>query len=210
MRIEMYRNIEKKVKIEFHKLFLKQADFTIISNNCWGTFIYKKFGLPYQSPFINAMIFAPDYIALLENFSIEKLKKLTFIEHSESKFIDEMKRLDIYGKNYPLGLIDDKYEINFLHYTCKKETLVKWLKRCERINSEKLIFKFSDGDLFEDSMAHRFEALPFKNKICFTAKPFLDLKSNIWIEKFKSDSRVKDEWKHFEKHLNIYKFLNGL
>ena len=73
MRIKIGRNIEKYTKAKINRLRINQDDFTIVSNNCWGTFIYKKFGLNYQSPFINLLIFAPDYIELLENFSLNIL-----------------------------------------------------------------------------------------------------------------------------------------
>jgi len=210
MKIQFLRDIEKYLKSRICKIFIDNYDFTIISNNCWGTFIYKKFGLTYQSPFINAMIFAPDYIKLLEDFNNTKLENLTFIEHNKSKFIDEMKRLNIYQQGYPLGLIDGKYEINFLHYTTEDEAKNKWLNRCKRINTDKLIFKFSDGDLFEEEMAYRFEKLPFKNKVLFTSKSFDTLSSNIWIKQFENHGRVHDEWKHFGKYFNIYKLINSL
>ena len=58
MRIEIGRNIEKYIKSRIKRFFINQDDFTIVSNNCWGTFIYKKFGLPYNSPFVNMFIFS--------------------------------------------------------------------------------------------------------------------------------------------------------
>lgn len=210
MRIEIGRNIEKYIKSKINHLRINQDDFTIISNNCWGTFIYKKFGLPYQSPFINLLIFAPDYIELLENFSPEILSKISFIEHSDSKHKDEMINLNIYGENYPIGILNNKYELHFLHYQSKEDAQDKWLKRLKRMNFDKLIFKFSDGDKFEENMAKRFDCLKFKNKICFTAKEFKDLKSVVNIDKFKDQDRVRDEWKNANKCFNIVKFINNL
>ncbi len=209
MRIEILRNFEKYIKSRISRISLRNKNFTIISNNCWGTFIYKKFGLPYRSPFINSMIFAPDYIELLENFSVEKLYNLSFIEHGQSKYIDEMKRLNIYQIDYPIGLIDGKYEVNFLHYKTKEEARQKWLNRCDRIDLNKIIFKFSDGDLFDYSLGKRFDDLEFKNKLMFTSKDY-DFKSNICIERFKNDTRVRDEWRHFGRHLDISLYINNL
>ncbi|QOY51425.1 DUF1919 domain-containing protein [Candidatus Sulfurimonas baltica] len=48
MRIEIRRNIEKFLKGKINRLRKNQDGFTIVSNNCWGTFIYKKFGLYCQ------------------------------------------------------------------------------------------------------------------------------------------------------------------
>lgn len=210
MRIKFGRDIEKYIKSKINNFFIKQNDFTIVSNNCWGTFIYKKFGLNYKSPFINLVVFAPDYIELLENFSKEILYKVSFIEHQDSKHKEELISLGIYEQNYPIGILDNKYELHFLHYTSEIDAKNKWLRRVDRMNFEKLVFKFSDGDKFEDSMAKRFDALDFKNKVCFSSKKFDDLKSVVYLEKFKNDSRVRDEWKISKKEFNSIDFINQL
>ena len=210
MRIEIGRNIERFIKAKINRLRINQDDFTIISNNCWGTFIYKKFGLSYQSPFINLLIFAPDYIEFLENFSPDMLNKISFIEHKNSKHKEEMIKLNIYEQNYPIGFLDDKYELHFLHYTSQEDAKDKWLRRVKRMNFDKLIFKFSDGDKFEDSMAKRFDDLNFKNKICFTAKEHKNLDSVVNLEKFRDGERVHDEWKNSKREFNAIKFINNL
>lgn len=210
MRIKIARDFEKYIKGKVNRLLLKRDDFTIVSNNCWGTFIYKKFGLNYQSPFINLVIFAPDYIELLENFSLEVLQKISFIEHKKSKHKEELISLGIYESDYPIGILDNKYELHFLHYNSQSDAKEKWLRRVGRINFDNLIFKFSDGDKFEDSMAERFNSLKFKNKVCFTSKEFKELESVIYLERFKSSSRVRDEWKVSKKEFDVVTFLNNL
>lgn len=59
---------------------LTNKDFTIISNNCWGAFVYQKFNLQYNTPFVGLFLFAPDYIKLLKNFENMINNKLTFID----------------------------------------------------------------------------------------------------------------------------------
>ncbi|CAA6804155.1 MAG: Exopolysaccharide biosynthesis protein-like protein, partial [uncultured Sulfurovum sp.] len=86
----------------------------------------------------------------------------------------------------------------------------KWLRRVDRMNVNKLIFKFSDGDKFEDDMAKRFDNLNFENKVCFTAKEYNGLKSVVTLKKFKNENRVHDEWKHANKNFNIVSFINNL
>jgi len=210
MRIEIIRNIEKYIKSKINRLFIDKYDFTIISNNCWGTFIYKKYGLPYHSPFVNLLIFAPDYIDLLENFSIKVLQKLSFIEHCDSKHKDELISLGIYDSGHPIGILDHKYELHFLHYPSQEDAKTMWERRVKRINPSRLIFKFSDGDKFEDSMIERFDKLKFKNKVCFVAKEYPDIKSAISLKKFKGGERVHDEWKHAKKEFNTSSFINHI
>jgi uncharacterized protein (DUF1919 family) len=210
MRIEFGRKIEKYIKAKFYRLFLQRDDFTIIANNCWGTFIYKQFGIPYKTPFVNLMLFAPDYINMLENFSLEMLERLEFIDQKESKHKDELIRLGIFNGDYPVGLLDGKYELHFLHYRSVEDAKEKWYRRLKRINPKRVIFKFSDGDKFEPEMAERFEALPFKNKILFSAKEFPQLQSVVTLEKFKGEERVYDEWKNAKKEFDVIKYLNNL
>ncbi len=210
MRIEIGRKIEKYIKAKINRLLINKDDFTIVSNNCWGTFIYKKFGIPYQSPFVNLVIFAPDYIELLENFSIETLNKLSFIEHKDSRHKEELMCLSIYDIDYPIGILDNKYELHFLHYPSKEDAQDKWLRRVKRMNLDKLIFKFSDGDKFESSMAKRFDDLKYKNKVCFVAQEFQDLPSVITLDKFRGSNRVRDEWKHSDKEFDVVKFINAI
>ena len=210
MRIEIGRKIEKYVKSRINRIFLNRDDFTIIANNCWGTFIYKKYGIPYQTPFVNLMLFAPDYIDFLENFSFELLEKLEFMDQKDSKHADELKRLGIFNGDYPVGLLDGKYELHFLHYRSEADARDKWFRRLKRINKNRVIFKFSDGDKFEDSMVARFEALPFKNKVLFTAKEYPNAKSVVTLEKFKGQTRVHDEWKNASKEFDVLKFINNL
>ncbi len=210
MRLEISRNIEKYIKAKINRLFINKDNFTIISNNCWGTFIYKKYGLPYNSPFVNLVIFAPDYIDLLENFSIKTLEKLSFIKQYESKHKDELVKLGIFEATYPIGILDNQYELHFIHYASVEDAKSKWLRRIKKMNLEKMIFKFSDGDKFEESMANRFDNLKFENKVCFCAQNFPALKSVVTLKKFNGKSRVRDEWKNAKKEFNVTKFINKL
>ena len=46
---------------------LKNNDFSIISSNCIGMFMYKDMELPYLSPTINLSIPMNDFVKMLEN-----------------------------------------------------------------------------------------------------------------------------------------------
>ena len=43
---------------------LQNTNFSIISNNCWGGYVYQEQNLPYQSPFVGLFLYAKDYPAL--------------------------------------------------------------------------------------------------------------------------------------------------
>lgn len=199
-----------KLKYWYHQSLLKHHDFSIISNNCWGTRTYQKYGLEYLSPFQSALIFAPDYINLITNFSLEKLEILSFIEPHNSKYIDELKRQDLYDTSYPIALLKDATEVHFLHYKTPEDAYDKWTRRVKRINLKKLIFKFSDGDLATDLLIQKFDQLPYPNKICFTSKPYSHLKNVVFMERFKNQDRVTLEWKYDYKYMNLHKFINHM
>ena len=155
-------------------------------------------------------VFAPDYIELLENFSMKILRNISFIEHKDSRHKEELISLGIYESDYPIGVLEDKYELHFLHYSTQEDAREKWLKRINRINTKKLIFKFSADYKYEDSMAQRFEKLKFKNKVCFSAKEHPELQSIVSLKKFKNHARVRDEWKYSSKEFNVTQFINEM
>jgi len=53
---------------------IKNKQISVVSNNCWGGFMYQSCKLEYQSPFIGLFILPPCYIELLERFD-EVMKK---------------------------------------------------------------------------------------------------------------------------------------
>ena len=211
MRIEILRNLEKYLKGKYFNLKINKNDFTIISNNCWGTFIYKKFGVPYNSPFVNLFIFPEDYIKLLKNFSKDSLSNIEFINKEQSKFTNRLITYgESYNNNYPIGLLNKEVELHFLHYTSKEDAFQKWNRRLEKMNFERLIFKFSDTNQCKDESIKEFDELDLPNKVCFTAKPFSQLESVIYLEEFQGQEGVLDEWKFSDDHYDIVKVINDL
>lgn len=103
------------------------SDFCIISNDCWGGEFYKNTNRSFNTPFIGLFLLAEDYINLIENFD------------EISWRISELKSSKILGNvEYPLGLLDDKYEIHFMHYKSFDEAKHKFEKRAKRITTNKL------------------------------------------------------------------------
>ena len=55
-----------------------------------------------------------------------------------------------------------------------------------------------------------FDELDLPNKVCFTAKPFSQLESVIYLEEFQGQEGVLDEWKFSDDHYDIVKVINDL
>lgn len=204
--------IKKKIdtiKGNINKIGLKNRTFSIVSNNCWGGQVYKKYNLPFNSPFIGLFIFCEDYLKLLENFKYYMNVDLIFIEASKSKYSEKLKEYKIFG-TYPIGVIAEEIEIHFLHYKTEKEALKKWNKRKKRINYENLIIKISDKDLATYELLKKFDKLNYENKICFSSKNYLDIKSNIFLERFEKQGFVENEWLYQNQKINLKKYLNKI
>ncbi|EFF63409.1 DUF1919 domain-containing protein [Turicibacter sanguinis] len=200
-------NILKIFKKNSPKLY--NNNFTIVSNNCWGGFIYKRFKLQYNSPFIGLFIFAPDYIYLLKNFNNIINNDIRPVQPQESRYYEQLKKYRILDK-YPIGKLDDNVEIHFLHYKTFNEAKEKWDRRVKRINFQNLLIKYSDKDLSNDDLINEFDKLDFEYKIAFCAKEFPKLKSVIYVEKYKNKGYVENEWKYYDKYIDIISILNSM
>jgi uncharacterized protein (DUF1919 family) len=144
------------------------ADFTIVSNNCWGAHAYQRLGIPYATPFVGLFIPPADYLTLIGDFDSLMGAELTFVERSKSPSVNEWRnreRLD-----YPIGLLDGRVEIDFQHYRSEEAARATWSRRRMRINADprRRFFKFDDREGATADHIDAFAALPLDNKVCFT------------------------------------------
>lgn len=166
----------------FTKLFLRNKDFTIISNNCWAGRAYQYLDMPYLSPTVGLYFFAPDYIKFISDLRRYLDTPLKFIEPAESKYYVELQKRNQTDK--PIGILDD-VEIVFLHYKSQAEALEKWNRRKARVNFDNIFIKMSRMDLCTEKEIQEFDLLPFKNKF------FLN---NRLPQKYTSEVYWNEEW----------------
>lgn len=198
------KNWKKAIKNYSLRKKLKNKNFSIISNNCWGGFLYQDLGIQYHTPFIGLFIFAPDYIKMLKNLKEYLSADLKFICSEQSKY---KKELDQSFATYPIGLLND-VEVHFLHYKNEEEAREKWKRRLSRLNWDNLFVKFCDRDLCTHDLIAKFDALDFRNKVCFTAhdSPY---ESIVWLKEFKNKKCVKYEWNYYKKYIDVVEWLNN-
>lgn len=197
IKIKIYRII--------HRIGLKNRDFTIVSNNCWGGYVYQEFGIKYNTPFIGLFIFSEDYIKLLQNFKYYLSQNLAFIKIDESKYYNEIKDMGI-KKIYPIAMLDD-IEIHFLHYKSQEEAQEKWRRRSKRINYNNILFKFSENYLCTEDLIKAFIDLNYKNKICFATKDYND-DHVIRLKEFEKEKKVVNEWSVSSNYVQNKQLLN--
>lgn len=149
------------------QLQLKNRDFTVISNDCWGAEVYKHFDLPFNTPFIGLMLMAPCYLEFLARPRHYAAQPLVFQPASR---YDEINRIRANWKHtFPIATLgtdeeDGKsIEIQFLHYESEAEAREKWNRRVSRMNWDNLFVKFDGSkDFATTELVHEFDQLPYK------------------------------------------------
>ncbi|MEZ8688512.1 DUF1919 domain-containing protein [Vibrio lentus] len=187
-------------KNRYRKLVSKK-DITIISSNCLAGCIYSDLDKVFSSPTINLFFYAPCFIKFCE--TIDHYLELDLIECYKSKY-DQA----IIGK-YPVGLLGD-IEIHFLHYSSFSDAKISWNARKERVNRENIVFMMTDRDGFDLSIGKRFDALPGRNNVLFSAKKYPDLSSSLFCS---GESKIISDdftsFRKYERYMNIVNWYNN-
>ena len=209
----IYNRLVNKFSSKINSCFAKKrlkklinADFTIISNNCWSGSVYRYFGLPYNTPTVGLYFFAEDYIKFLYKIKEYVNSEIKIINIEESRHKESLIRL--HQEHVPIGKIDD-VEIIFLHYKTPEEALEKWYRRVKRINWDNLYIKMAEMNECLEEHVYAFDKLPFKRKFIFTHKDYM-IKSQIIMKDWKNSDQVYDDTTWFNKYINVINFLNGL
>ena len=150
---------------------LKNDNFTIISSNCIGGFIYHRLGKQFLSPTINLYFNQKEFIKFAQNLRYYITLPLEFIE---TEF------------DFPVAEIGD-ITLYFLHYSNNDEAKEAWERRKTRINYDNLYLIVYDKDGLTDDDYKAFGQINCKNKIILsdnenTKYPYFKkiIKKNSW------------------------------
>jgi uncharacterized protein (DUF1919 family) len=198
--------LKLKIRKKFFSL-LRNHDFTIISNNCWGGMVYQETLIEYKSPTVGLYFYPKDYLKFLNNLKYYLSLDIKFIKINDSKYFQDL-RLRYLTSPFPIGILED-IEIIFLHYKNEQLAYQKWNRRKKRINFNNLIIKMNDQNGATDEDLFNFLKLPFKNKILFTVRSNVKGKNVFYSKNIKNNS-VKSDMRFFLKPLNIINYLNNL
>lgn len=109
---------------------IKNKDFTIISRDCLGGYIYHKLGMKFLSPTINLFMNADDFAYFCCYLD----------EYINNANLEYEKIGNIVGKDFPICLLKPRnktlpvIEISFNHYDSFEQAKEKWEERSKRIN----------------------------------------------------------------------------
>ena len=195
-----YIKVKEAVKKANLRSKLNRKDFTIIANNCWGSFTYQKFGLKYNSPTIGLYILGHDFVKLCSDWKSYFEKELQFIPWEECSYYYALKNVN----PYPVAKLGD-IEIYFMHYYSKDEAKEKWERRIKRINPECMLFKLSQREECSKKDVECFMRLPLKNKLCFA---YDKVPGTIYVPEL--ENFIGDEYPIVDEYINDISILNEL
>lgn len=206
----------RKIYAFFLRINLKNRDFTIISNNCWGGRIYDKYALPYKTPTIGLWIPPSDYVKFLENMEQYLKIELKQINYTESHVRDllvankETGRCNLELDKMIIGRLGD-IDIIFLHYNSFDDAKEKWNRRKKRINKNNILVKMNDQNNCSEEDIKKFLLLDYENKLFFTAnKDWKYSDDVVFIEKYQQDGYVVSDTMFGDVPLNTTQILNNM
>ena len=134
-------------------------DTSIITSNCFAGRIMQDLGMKYNTPTLGLYFMYPDYIEFLQHLKYYLTEaKIQFVEHSKYPLGDERRAEWTKKKHwYPIGLLDGKVEVHFLHYHSEEEAATKWYRRAKRVNFDKLLVIGMDQNLCKEEDILAFE-----------------------------------------------------
>lgn len=145
LRNTYYKRLQKR---------LKNSDFTIICNNCFGGLVYHNLSQRFNSPTINLFIPPNDFLQFVANLK-EYLEK-------------ELVEIKEHNNPYPIGTLTlEGYTvyIHFMHYASFEEAKAKWDERKKRIDYSNLYIIMMISKGLTNEYLKKFEALPYEHKL---------------------------------------------
>ena len=187
------------------RLKLKNKDFSIISNSCWGGVVYHKLKLPFLSPFINLDFDDKDFYKLAANL----------------RYYMSLDLQPVHGlEKFPTAYLGDIL-LRFVHYKTDEEAFSKWEERKNRIKYDNLFFLTSDrpnGDkIVQDDDTRSLKDVACKGRVVFTVRDIPDCDYLIRLPKDESGDFVNiymldhtpflNRWQ-WEYHFDYIHWLN--
>ena len=93
------------------------ADFSVVSNNCWGAHIYEQARLPYRTPFVGLFMQPRDYLRMVQDIQVIFDTPLRFTRETD--------------RAHPVGKLGE-LTLYFLHYKSEAAAADAWTRRLAR------------------------------------------------------------------------------
>jgi uncharacterized protein (DUF1919 family) len=191
---------------------LRENPVTILSDDCWGGYVYHVLDLPFTSPLINIYWPRDSFCEFIQDPFFYLGQPLRMVQEANPrKNMTPICRLGDGEKNV---------QLNMVHAASFQEAENLWNKRKERINRNRVFIKFGfDGtDPQSEEYLRVFDQLPY-DKIC-TYSGKTKIKNVIYAKRFERDwyhgkriefGTYKDWFRqevNFLKTVDLLKLLN--
>ena len=148
---------------------IKNENFSIITSNCCGGWIYHMLGMRFDSPTINIWIDKKQFCRFASNLEYYLSQELRFYEKQ--------------GRKCPCAYLGDNehdpVSIDFVHYNTKEEAKDKWEQRKQRIHWDNLYIITCDGNNAESDDFALLNHVHCKRKIIFTSRPHPEIEDSF-------------------------------
>lgn len=172
-----------------------------VSSNCFAGRLYQDLNMEYTSPTVGLWFLPDDYVTFCADLPHFLNSEVVWTECSRTKIGNLNKEKA--GHYYPIGLIDGKIEVHFLHYDTRDEACGKWERRAKRVDYNNIFFIGMDQNGCTEADIKAFDALPFRKKVFFSSKP-VEGNSIIFMPEFQEQGYVGDP---FQKAHIFYRYL---
>ena len=176
--INYWYRIKRELWLKHIRRENRNHSFSLIANDCIGGTISYDLKEEFRSPTVKVLIPNDCY-----------LKFVTDLEYYLSCEIKE--KLNS-GKPYPVGVLvpkDEEHipiELHFEHDTCWDVPYKKWVKRCQRVNYEKLYFIWHFFDEDDERDIRVFDSLNIR-KLIILHKQIQGIKNGVVVNCYDED-----------------------
>lgn len=170
-------------------------DASIISSNCFGGRICQDLRRPYNSPTAGLYFILADFIEFcthLRHYLTEA--ELTFTATSKWPEINERRSREVLS--YPIGVLDGKIEVQFLHYADETEAREKWQRRAARVNFDNIYIFGLELFTRTDDDYRNFGHIPYARKYLFVREQVGDGLSQVEVPESRGRESVGDGIRH--------------
>jgi uncharacterized protein (DUF1919 family) len=175
----------RKLAARLMQARVRSRDFSIISNDCFGGMAYEELAMRYETPFVGLFVVPDDYVRLLRKLRSSIEGPLRFRDHSRHEHINQFR--EKIERAYPIGVVGDDVEIQFLHYATPDEAAAKWKRRAARLHWNKLRVKMGWHEHAQmDELLREFDAMPFDGKL-IVAPDASALQHGVALRDFSTD-----------------------
>ena len=178
---------------------LLNSNFSVISSDCFGTFVYHNLNQRFNSPTINLFFSQEDFFQ--------------FVSHLKEYLSEELIERKDHDKNYPVGELTyngHTIRIDFMHYHSFEQAKAKWEERKMRVNYSNIYIVQTVTAGLTQEYVDKFSSLPYKHKMLITHKNNLTGECMVSHEIFSKPNYKPGQLLTYKTLVSIKRFMDDI